>query len=529
MAGLSHVQAFALEARVTVATAPASALRGHRWAESLPQPPSSSSGTSLRKALVASDAVATTSAWTGTLLVTQTLDGAPLRLLATALVTLLTLQLISSFGLYRARVCAVRAVEVTRLAQVSVLSGAAMLLLTSWVDPTIHAGAILVGSGVAFTVLTVCRCVFASWLRARRLEGQYVRRLVIVGDNEEGVELEKLVRLQPELGFEVAGVATNPEQVRPLLKEYDANGVIVAASALGRREFNLLVRELLEHGVHVVVSNGLFGIDHDRIRAHPFAREPLYYVEPAGVSRTQFAAKRAVDIFGAALGLLLTLPVLVAAAVAIKMQDGGPIVFRHRRIGRHGKPFTLYKLRSMVPDAEKRLAPLEALNQRRDGPLFKADNDTRVTRVGRILRATSIDELPQLVNVLRGTMSLVGPRPALPSEVAHFDEEFLTRRQLVRPGVTGLWQVEARDNPSFHSYRRLDLFYIENFSLRLDIRILLDTFTAVMTGVMRVLLLKREAKAKLAAVGVAIGIENLPPMLPPADLPSPGFISSEGA
>ena len=184
-------------------------------------------------------------------------------------------------------------------------------------------------------------------------------------------------------------------------------------------------------------------------------------------------AKRTVDVVVATLSLLLVLPVILLAALAIKLQDGGPVLFRQQRVGRDGKRFMMYKLRTMVPDAEHQLPRLRPHNHR-DGPLFKLTNDPRVTSVGRFLRATSIDELPQLVAVLRGTMSMVGPRPALPEEVAQFDESLLGRLT-VPPGLTGLWQVEARDDPSFESYRRFDLCYIENWSLRLDFAIMAST------------------------------------------------------
>jgi lipopolysaccharide/colanic/teichoic acid biosynthesis glycosyltransferase len=165
-------------------------------------------------------------------------------------------------------------------------------------------------------------------------------------------------------------------------------------------------------------------------------------------------------------------------ALLIKLQDHGPVLFRQQRVGLHGHIFEVLKLRTMVLDAEVRLASLTGLNQRSGGPLFKLDRDPRVTCVGRVLRATSIDELPQLVNVLRGKMSLVGPRPPLVSEYEEFDEELRQRQDQV-PGITGLWQLEARDNPSFSTYRRLDLYYVRNWSLSLDLMILLLTAYAV--------------------------------------------------
>ncbi len=511
-----HVCASTYDAPRVVTSLTLGRLGGSPPPEALTRSAAVGAGTTLRKLLVATDATAILAAWALTVALTP---GGPalVRLTAILPITLVTVFLISGFGLYRARVCAARGVEVTRLADVSVLSGAAMVLVTSWLAPKTTPGFILLGSVLTFAALAVFRCVYASWLRARRLDGDYVRRVVIVGDNEEGLELERLVGCHPELGFKVAAVAPNLQQVRPLLQAHEANGVIVANSALGHRDSNLLVRELLQHGTHVLMSTGLFGIDHARLRAHPFAREPLYYVEQHHASPPQLAVKRAVDIAGASLGLVLTLPVLLAAAVAIKGQDRGPILFRQRRVGRDGRPFTLYKLRSMVRDAEKQNADLQPLNQRRDGPFFKVDSDPRVTRVGRILRATSIDELPQLFNVVQGTMSLVGPRPALLSEVARFDQELLARHR-VRPGITGLWQVEARDNPSFYSYRRLDLFYIDNLSLRLDLLIVLDTLTAVLTGAILALLPKR-ARATSAVPGT----QRIPPLLPPGDFVTPAL------
>jgi lipopolysaccharide/colanic/teichoic acid biosynthesis glycosyltransferase len=207
------------------------------------------------------------------------------------------------------------------------------------------------------------------------------------------------------------------------------------------------------------------------------AHEPLFYLEPVSLARWQVVTKRALDLVLSGIGLLFAAPVLAACALAIKLTDKGPVFFSQQRVGQDGKPFTILKLRTMVVDAEERLADLVEKNQR-DGVLFKLSDDPRVTKIGKLLRATSLDELPQLINVVRGDMSLVGPRPALPIEVAQFDEELLAR-QRVRPGITGLWQVEARDSASFQAYQRLDLFYVENWSVSLDLAILLSTVQTV--------------------------------------------------
>jgi lipopolysaccharide/colanic/teichoic acid biosynthesis glycosyltransferase len=243
-------------------------------------------------------------------------------------------------------------------------------------------------------------------------------------------------------------------------------------------ELNRVTRTLLRRNVHVHLSSGLRGIDHRRIRALPLAHEPLFYLEAQSLAPWQRWVKRAIDVTVSGVLLVLLSPLLLVSAIAVKLGDGGPVFFRQARVGQGGVPFTLLKLRTMIPDAEEHLVDVSVHNQR-TGPLFKLARDPRRTRVGHVLERTSIDELPQLINVLRGEMSLVGPRPALQHEIDEFDDELLDRLNVV-PGITGLWQVEARDNPEFDVYRRLDLFYVENWSVSLDLAIMLATAQAVL-------------------------------------------------
>jgi exopolysaccharide biosynthesis polyprenyl glycosylphosphotransferase len=198
------------------------------------------------------------------------------------------------------------------------------------------------------------------------------------------------------------------------------------------------------------------------------------------LTRFQAAAKRACDVLVAGLGLLLLAPLLIAVALAIKLSSRGPVVFRQERTGLRGRPFTLLKFRTMVAGADQLLESLRERNEA-DGPLFKLRHDPRVTRVGRFLRRYSIDELPQLVNVLKGEMSLVGPRPPLASEVALYEEWQLDRLE-VRPGITGLWQVSGRSELSFEDYIRLDLFYVENWSIAYDLFILSKTIPLLVSA-----------------------------------------------
>jgi lipopolysaccharide/colanic/teichoic acid biosynthesis glycosyltransferase len=188
--------------------------------------------------------------------------------------------------------------------------------------------------------------------------------------------------------------------------------------------------------------------------------------------------KRLIDVVGAAIGLVILSPILLITAILIRARDGSPVIFRQTRVGLHGRPFTILKFRTMAPDAEERLHEVAHLNELR-GAAFKASNDPRMSSLGRRLRQLSIDELPQLWNVLKGEMSLVGPRPPLPSEVVEYDI-WHRRRLSMKPGITGLWQVESRHEANFDRWVELDLSYIDRWTLWLDLSILLRTMPNVM-------------------------------------------------
>lgn len=426
-------------------------------------------------------------------------NGKVVALMAAAAV--IQLLLIAAQHLHQARVASRRATELSGLMRATLAAGLFVAAMADILEAHIPIARIIVGGALSFALLTTCRAIYSSWLRTQRALGAYQRTLLLVGTNAEGAALKQLLDTHPELGYRVTGVTGNADDYDrdtwdvPLLGDIgttleavvdlDADGVIIATSAIDGPQLNGLTRELLRHEVHVHMSSGLQGIDHRRLRPLPLSHEPLFYLERGTLSPAQLRMKRMLDIVLAGGTLLLASPVLLVAAIAIKLNDGGPVLFTQRRIGRNCTPFTVYKLRTMVPDAEARLSEvLETLGNGRDNVLFKLENDPRRTKVGRLLEATSLDELPQLLNVLNGTMSLVGPRPALPDEVAKFDAELMDRFS-VPPGVTGLWQVEARDNPSFSAYKRLDLFYVENWSLSLDIILLLETCSSVAARVLR--------------------------------------------
>lgn len=468
-----------------------------RGAEPLPSPAQRARGPRLRTRLVLRDLVALSAC---TALVMFTAPEAHTVALTTRAAVLGTFALVTwlgilAQGLYRARNCSIRSIEVLRVGRAAALGAGAGLIVAA----TIHhpmAEWIAATASLAFVAVAAQRGQFAASLGRARTAGRHCRPVVIIGGRSETERLLTLLEQHPELGLRAVGtmgrrrdgeagteIGTTPwlgdlERTGATMQTHRIDSVIVASGDLSTGDLNLVVRDLLDAGVHVQLSSGIWGVAHSRLRAVPLAHEPFLYLEPPTLSPVQQTAKRAFDIAASAMVLLLVSPLLAIAALAIRLQDRGPAIFRQVRVGRGGERFTLLKLRTMVPDADAQLVDLTSVNERSGGPLFKLGADPRRTRVGRILERTSIDELPQLVNVLRGEMSIVGPRPALPHEVADFDPEFQARHR-VPPGITGLWQAEAREKSDFDIYRRLDLFYVENWSVGLDLAICATTVASV--------------------------------------------------
>ena len=415
-----------------------------------------------------------------------------------------TLAVIQLAGLYRSWVNSEFSRQAGRIILAAAVGGC-VLAVTGWLASSVSAAPVAtaaMGAVGAAALMIVLRWRFRRWLRSKRADGDFLQTVVLVGTNEDAVAMWQMLSDEPELGYRVGGVVGREAQVAPwlgiphrsalaelpqLADEVGAEGVILVSSAVTGAECAAAVHGSLASGLHVQFWPGLAGVLSSRIRTAPVSGLPMFYVQAHRPRAWQMAAKRAIDIVTAAVMLPLTAPVLLAAAIGIRLEDGGPVLYRHRVIGRYGVQTDVLKLRTMVPDASKMLDDLTAMNERKGGPLFKASNDPRVTRIGRILRATSIDELPQLWDVLTGRMSLVGPRFALPKEAAQFDEELQKRRTAMRPGMTGLWQTDARDNPSFSAYRRLDLLYVDNWSLGLDLVILVNTAHSVTVRAVRAL------------------------------------------
>ncbi len=324
-----------------------------------------------------------------------------------------------------------------------------------------------------------------------RRRGRSVRRIAIIGSDDHALALQSSLIDDTDV-YEVVGLIGDqnvlPGDVRVLggydravdiLREHDCSGAIVSLASLTRPQVNAVVRSLSDAKMHVALSTSMRDIDVHRLRAQELDGEVMMYVEPSVRTGWRMYAKRTFDVVVASVALLLCSPVLAVVAVLIKLDSPGPVLFRQERVGRDGTPFDMIKLRTMCVDAEAKLDELSGSNEA-NGPLFKIEADPRITRLGRFLRRFSIDEFPQFWNVIRGEMSLVGPRPALEREVAEWDPE-LRKRLEVPPGLSGLWQVSGRSDTTFEQYRRLDLYYVDNWSFAHDLRVIVKTVWVVLT------------------------------------------------
>ena len=409
---------------------------------------------------------------------------------------IITVVLLARRGLYSGRPTLPRTEEISRLLSSVVISGFALAALSALFNWPIGAREIVLGCLFAFVLRSLVRGILRD-VGARFSSADTRVSVVVVGVGEEARDLVDLIRDHPESRLRLVGVIglervamenglqdvwLGPaENMIEIMASREAEAAILTATGFRSPQFSRLTTELFSAGYDIHVSTGVNRLTNTRYTIRSLSHEPLVVLRHRHPHQWELVVKRMTDLTLAIAGLILAAPLMIVAATAIKLNDRGPVFFHSQRVGTSGKPFAMVKFRSMRIDAEEQKALLREKNQR-DGPLFKMDGDPRVTRVGKLIRETSIDELPQLINVIRGDMSLVGPRPALPEEGAAFDDELRSRFE-VPPGITGLWQVEARSNASFAAYRRLDLHYVENWSLGLDLRIILATIEQIAISV----------------------------------------------
>jgi exopolysaccharide biosynthesis polyprenyl glycosylphosphotransferase len=346
---------------------------------------------------------------------------------------------------------------------------------------------------IGLLLLLLSHGLWRRWLSAQRVAGRYRAQALLVGASGPVAAIAVEICGQPDSAYHILGACTpggsSDEKLRalgvPLLGDTSevhsaaarvgADTVILASSSdLTPHKVKELSWMLSAEHRQLAVAPSLVDFASPRIHAQPVGGLPLLTIAPPTLDRRALLFKRTFDILLSACALILLSPVLLLTALLIKLDDHGPVLFRQQRVGQHRVPFTIYKFRSMRLNADQELQKLLKQQHTEGTPLFKIDEDPRITRIGKFLRKYSIDELPQLWNVLRGDMSLIGPRPPLPTEVLQYDAR-AHRRLNARPGITGLWQVSGRSELTWEQSIRLDLYYVENWSLIQDFMILVKT------------------------------------------------------
>jgi exopolysaccharide biosynthesis polyprenyl glycosylphosphotransferase len=421
-----------------------------------------------------------------------------------ALSILIMLTWIVTLGAFRtrdSRVIGIGATEYKQVINASALAFGLLAILFLILQVDIARGFFILTLPLGVGGLLLERWLWRKWLLRQCENGHYLARAIVVGSKEDVEYVIAQIDEKSGAAYYVVGAAidgqdsgtvTVGEHEVPIVARFaDAataaqqmgvETVIVAGHPRGGSSFiRNLGWDLENTSAELVLSSQLTDVAGPRIHFRPVEGLPLIHVEIPHFAGGKHVLKRSLDIVGSAVGLLFLLPVFAVVAIMIKRDSPGPVLFRQERCGRNGDAFNMLKFRSMVQTAEDDLASLLDQNEA-SGVLFKIRNDPRITRVGRFIRKYSIDELPQLWNVLIGDMSLVGPRPPLPAEVEGY-ESHVHRRLYIKPGVTGMWQVNGRSLLSWEDSVRLDLYYVENWSLTGDLMIIWRTFKTVIQPV----------------------------------------------
>jgi len=347
------------------------------------------------------------------------------------------------------------------------------------------------------TLITIAfRTTLRYFLRILRVHGKNLRFIIIVGTNQRAYNFAKKIKSRPELGYRIVGYIDNNikylqdeekflgglKDLPNILKTHIVDEVIIALPI--KSNYNIIqeiIQKAEEQGITVRYIYDLFDTHIFKKKIEIFDDTLVLTMTSCPYKDWQFFLKRVIDIIIGSLAFLITFPIFIVSAILVKLSSSGPIFFVQERVGYNKRIFKMYKFRTMIEDAEKLQKKLEHLNEM-DGAAFKIKNDPRVTPIGRILRKFSIDELPQLINVIKGDMSLVGPRPLPLRDFNRFEESWQLRRCSVLPGLTCLWQINGRNNVSFKEWMNMDLKYIDNWSLLNDFKILLKTIPVVITG-----------------------------------------------
>jgi exopolysaccharide biosynthesis polyprenyl glycosylphosphotransferase len=395
------------------------------------------------------------------------------------------------------RVIGIGTTEYVRIADASFRLFGVVAIVAFLTRIDVARGFLLISLPIGVAVLLLTRWLWRQWLVTKRRNGEWSARILLVGSESSVAQIAKELQRSRHSGYLVVGACVPNGKVAgvipgtgvPVMGSVNAIRSAmdaVSADTVGITSTDELpvdkVKEIswaLEAGrQHLVLAPSIIDIAGPRLHTRPVAGLPLIHVETPRFTLGQRFVKRTFDVIAAALFVVLLLPVLLTVAVAVWATSPGPVLYRQERIGRNGEPFLMLKFRSMRLGADKELKALLEAQGTSEKPLFKIKGDPRITPVGRLIRKYSLDELPQLFNVLGGTMSLVGPRPQIAAEVALYTDA-ARRRLLARPGLTGLWQVSGRSILGWEDAVRLDLYYVENWSLVSDLAILLKTTKAV--------------------------------------------------
>lgn len=417
---------------------------------------------------------------------------APIALLVVP-VWLLT---IAAFGCYQRKQLGSGTTEYRRTLNASLLTAALAGISAYLLQYPMSRAFYFLMFTIGIPLVLVERYCTRRFLHRARQHGRFRSRVLLAGDCAHIDDLLTVLGRESWLGYDPVGVVSHdpacsalalptidtPDNIVHAVRSAKVDVVIFTEGAyLLGRDFNRLARELEHERTELIVVPSLSDMAAARMTVRPAGGIPLVHIEKPQAEQAGTWLKRTFDIVGSLLLIVLSSPIMAAAAAAIKLDDHGPVFFKQRRVGVKGEIFECFKLRSMVTDAEQIKKTMLMGRNESDGVLFKIKSDPRVTKVGRFLRKYSIDELPQFFNVLKGDMSLVGPRPALQNEVDHY-EMHVRRRLDVRPGVTGLWQVSGRSDLSWEDSVRLDLFYVDNWSMIQDLTILMRTLKAIFTS-----------------------------------------------
>jgi exopolysaccharide biosynthesis polyprenyl glycosylphosphotransferase len=373
-----------------------------------------------------------------------------------------------------------------------------MVVLVFVSRPTFYSRLIFFYAGALISILlSLSRLIKNMWLKHLRRRGIGVARAVIVGAGEVGRTVMRAMVAHPDLGYEIVGfVDDDPakgttdigrfkglgslDNLAVLVQDEAIDEVIITLPWQYHRKIMAIMAQCERENVRARIVPDLFQMTLSRMTITEMAGIPLIGVRQVHISPFTRLMKRAVDVAFSLLVLIFTAPLMGLIAMAIKLDSPGPVLFRQGRMGKGGKPFTVCKFRSMMIGADEQKELLRDLNEA-DGPIFKIKDDPRVTRLGRWLRRFSLDELPQFYNVLRGDMSIIGPRPPLPEEVTQY-QPWHMRRLEIAPGITGLWQVSGRSELPFDEMALLDIYYVEQWSPALDLKILLRTVPTILFG-----------------------------------------------